>query len=158
MQDCVVQLECNIDDMTGEALGYALEQFLLEGALDAWFTPIQMKKNRPAVLLTLLCREEERERFCQSLLAQTSTLGVRWQTITRCIAGRLMDTIVTPYGSVRRKLKLLDDKIVSIKPEYEDCARLAQEQHLPLQVIIDAARAVPACWPGSGEGEPNERL
>lgn len=156
MQDSVVRLECNIDDMTGEALGYALEQLLQEGALDAWFTPIQMKKNRPAVLLTLLCREGEGERFCQSLLAQTSTLGVRWQTLTRCIAGRANDTVATPYGRVRRKLKLLGDKIISIKPEYEDCARLAQEQHLPLQVIIDTARAVPVSWPGSGEGELDE--
>jgi pyridinium-3,5-bisthiocarboxylic acid mononucleotide nickel chelatase len=158
VQDRVVRLECNIDDMTGEALGYALEQLLAEGALDAWFTPIQMKKNRPAVLLTLLCREEECERFCQLLLSQTSTLGVRWQVLTRCIAERAADTIDTPYGSVRRKIKILDGKVVAIKPEYEDCARLAQEQHLPLQVVVDSARSSSVCLPDTNEGDPDERL
>lgn len=142
--------------MTGEALGYALEQLLSEGALDAWFTSIQMKKNRPAVLLTILCREDERERFCQLLLVHTSTLGVRWQSFTRCIAERAVDLVTTPYGSIRRKQKLLDGKVVSIKPEYEDCARLAQEQHLPLQVIIDAARGIPVGLPDSKEGALNE--
>ncbi|MHB1357937.1 MAG: nickel pincer cofactor biosynthesis protein LarC2 [Anaerolineae bacterium] len=156
MQDCVARLECNIDDMTGEALGFALEQVLSAGALDAWFTPIQMKKNRPAVLLTLLCREEERERFCQLLLAQTSTLGVRWHTLIRSITERAADTVTTPYGAVRRKLKMLDGQVVAIKPEYEDCARLAREQLLPLQVITDAARAIAVCLPDSGEGDPNE--
>jgi uncharacterized protein (DUF111 family) len=156
VQDTVVRLECNIDDMTGEALGFILEQLLAEGVLDAWFTSIQMKKNRPAVLLTLLCREEERERFCSWLIEQTTTLGVRWQVLARTIAERAEDNVVTPYGTVRRKLKILDGKVAAIKPEYEDCARLAREQQVLLCLVIDAARALPACWTGTGEGEPSE--
>jgi pyridinium-3,5-bisthiocarboxylic acid mononucleotide nickel chelatase len=156
VQDCVVKLECNIDDMTGEALGFALEHLLAQGALDTWFTPIQMKKNRPAVLLSLLCHEDERERFCRLLLEQTSTLGVRWQTMTRCIAERAADAVNTPFGVVRRKLKLLEGRVTSIKPEFEDCARLADEWQVPLQTVIDMARAVPASLPDPGKGELHE--
>ncbi|MHB9034068.1 MAG: nickel pincer cofactor biosynthesis protein LarC2 [Anaerolineae bacterium] len=136
----VVQIECNLDDMTGEALGYVLERLLAVGALDAWFTPIQMKKNRPAVMLSILCREYERERYCELLLQETTTLGVRWHLTERYIAERTTDTVTTIYGDVRRKLKMRYGQVISIKPEYDDCARLAEQAHVPLQTVIDAAR------------------
>ncbi len=138
------QLECNIDDMTGEALGYALERLIAAGALDAWFTPIYMKKNRPAVLLSVLCRESEVERFCSLLLQETSTLGVRWHLTERSVAERSTDIVKTPYGEVRRKIKLQDGQVISIKPEYDDCARLASAAQVPLQAVIDAARLAAA--------------
>ncbi|MCE5260111.1 MAG: LarC family nickel insertion protein [Chloroflexi bacterium] len=147
----VVQIECNIDDMTGEALGYALEQIIAAGALDAWFTPIQMKKNRPAVLLAVLCREFERERYCEMLLRETTTLGVRWHTVERYIAQRSFDTVTTPYGEVQRKLKLQYGRVIAIKPEYDDCARLAEQAQVPLQTVTDAARAMPVEKPQADE-------
>jgi len=138
-QDTVALVECNLDDMTGEALGFALERLLAAGALEAWFTPVYMKKNRPGVVLTVLCRPAERPLFCDLLLRETTTLGVRWQIIQRRIAERRMDQVVTPWGAVRRKLKIVAGEVVSIKPEYEDCARLAREHHLPLETVIEAA-------------------
>jgi len=144
-----VQMECNIDDMTGEALGYALEQVIAAGALDAWFTPIYMKKNRPAVLFSVLCREFEVERFSSLLLRETSTLGVRWFVTERCVAERSTDVVSTPYGEVRRKIKLQYGRVVSAKPEYDDCARLAEAAQVPLQVVIDSARLAGAAIPPS---------
>jgi len=139
----VAQLECNIDDMTAEALGYVLEQLLAHGALDAWFTPITMKKGRPATLLSLLCRVGDVDEYCDWLLRETSTLGVRWHLCDRRIAQRTSDQVETPWGPVRRKLKLLDDVVISAKPEYDDCARIAHEHRIPIQQVIDAARRTP---------------
>jgi uncharacterized protein (DUF111 family) len=139
LEETVVLLECNLDDMTGEALGYALEQLLAQGALDAWFTPIVMKKGRPATLLSVLCHPEDAPRLRQYLLRETTTLGVRWLDYQREIAQREVDQVDTPWGPVRRKIKLLEGGERRIKPEYEDCARLARENGIPLQQVIDAA-------------------
>jgi pyridinium-3,5-bisthiocarboxylic acid mononucleotide nickel chelatase len=137
--DEVLVLECNLDDMTGEALSYALEQALAAGALDAWFTPIQMKKNRPGVILSVLCRPADAPGLRDLLLRETTTLGVRWQAFQRQVAERRTDQVSTPWGLVRRKLKLLAGRVVSIKPEFDDCARLAREHDVPLQEVVAAA-------------------
>lgn len=139
----VVLLECNLDDMTGEVLAYALERILAAGALDAWFAPITMKKGRPAVLLSAICRPDDAPALRQLILRETTTLGVRWRVMEREVAERDVDCVQTPWGPVRRKLKLLDGRIVGIKPEYEDCARLAREHNVPLQDVIDLARRLP---------------
>jgi hypothetical protein len=135
----VVQLECNLDDMTGEELGFVLEQLLAAGALDAWFTPIYMKKSRPAVLLGALCRPEHGEALRDLLLKETTTLGVRWQTMERQIAERRHQAVETPWGVVRCKIKIVQGAEVSVKPEYEDCARLARENGLSLRQVTEAA-------------------
>lgn len=142
--DEVALLECNLDDMTGEALAYALERLLDGGALDAWFTPIIMKKGRPAVVLSVLCRPGDAPALRQLVLRETTTLGVRWRLMEREIAERSTDRVDTPWGPVRRKLKHLAGRIVSVKPEFEDCARLAREHGVPLQDVLDRARDVPA--------------
>lgn len=139
-EDQVVLLECNLDDMTGEELGYTLDLFLERGALDAWFVPIYMKKNRPAVLLSVLCRPEEASALCQLLLTETSTLGVRWRPMNRQVADRETRTVETPWGMVRCKFKLLDGHIISSKPEHDDCARLAREHGVSLREIELAAQ------------------
>ena len=139
----VALLECNLDDMTGEALAYALERLLEAGALDAWFTPIIMKKGRPAVTLSVLCRTQDAPMLRCLILRETSTLGVRWRLMQREVAERSTDRVDTPWGPVRRKLKHVGGQVVSVKPEYEDCARLAREFDVPLQDVIDHARAVP---------------
>ena len=105
MEQEIVLLECNIDDMTGEALGYALEQLLAAGALDAWFVPIYMKKNRPAVTLAVLCMPEIAPTLRRLLLRETRTLGVRWRTMHREAADRRAVTVETPWGAVGCKLR-----------------------------------------------------
>jgi uncharacterized protein (DUF111 family) len=140
MDQQVTLLECNLDDMTGEALGYALEQLLSAGALDAWFTPIYMKKNRPGVILSILCLPDEAQAFCGLLLRETQTLGVRWHVLHRQVAERRMATVSTAWGDVRCKLKVLDGRVVDAKPEYEDCAALARRHVRPLQEMVRAAQ------------------
>ena len=145
--DRVVLLECNLDDMTGEELGFALERILGEGALDAWFTPIYMKKNRPATILSVLCRPEEAATLRRLLLRETTTLGVRWRAMERMVAGRNVIQVKTAWGNVRCKLKVLDGEVVRVKPEFDDCARLAREHQVPLSSIIEAAQRAAASRP-----------
>ena len=140
LQDDVLLLECNLDDMTGEELGFALERMFDAGALDAWFTPIYMKKNRPGVILSVLCRPEDGGRLRERLLRETTTLGVRWRPMQRQIAERRSISVETPWGTVRCKCKLLGDRLVSIKPEHEDCAEIARSQDLPIMEVTLAAR------------------
>ncbi len=140
MRDAVALLECNLDDMTGEELAYALERLLAAGALDAWFTPIVMKKGRPAVTLSVLCRPEEADRLSAALLRETTTLGVRRHSLERTIAERRTVEVTTPLGTVRCKLKLVGGTVVSAKPEYDDCAALARQHGLPLRQVTEMVR------------------
>jgi uncharacterized protein (TIGR00299 family) protein len=138
-RDEVILLECNLDDTTGEVLGYAMEQCLAEGALDVWFTGIQMKKNRPGVKLSLLATPDLIPSLSQLLLRETSTLGVRYVPWQRYKAGRRIRVIKTPWGSVRVKEKILGGQVITRSPEYEDCAHLAREANVPLAEVYEAA-------------------
>lgn len=140
----VILLECNLDDMTGEALGYALERILVAGALDVWYTPIYAKKNRPAVLLSVLCRVDDQDRMTAMVLTETSSLGVRRRKIDRIICARESITVDTPWGPVSCKVKKLGGRVLNVKPEYEDCARLASEYDLSLEQVTERARS--AAW------------
>ena len=135
--DVITLLECNLDDTTGEALGYTMESLLEAGALDVWFTPIQMKKNRPGVMLSVQCRPQDSTAVQRIILQETTTLGVRVQQVRRATAGRRVDEVATPWGVVRTKVKLLDGKPVAVSPEYEDCARLALEARVPLWQVME---------------------
>jgi uncharacterized protein (DUF111 family) len=137
----VVLLACNIDDMTGEELGHALELLLRAGALDAWHTPIVMKKSRPAVVFSVLSRVEDAARLREMLLIHTATLGVRWQELERVACERRLVTVATPWGPIRCKLKLLHGRVLAAKAEYEDCAQAAERGDAPLrQVAREAER------------------
>lgn len=138
--DQVVELACNLDDATGQVLGYTMDRLLSEGALDVWFTPIQMKKNRPATLLSVLARPEDADRLALVLLRETPTLGVRSRALTRTKAGREVRLFDTPWGPVPVKLKMLDGEVVAGTPEYDACARLAAEAGVPIAAVMDAAR------------------
>jgi len=141
-EDQVVLLQCNIDDMTGEALGFALDLLLSQGALDAWFTPIYMKKNRPATMLSVLCRPADCDRMSDLMLVHTTTLGVRIGAVDRRVAERRFVEVDTSFGPVQCKVKVVSGHVVSVKPEYEDCARLADSQHVSLdRVRTSAVRA-----------------
>ena len=140
--DWVSVLECNIDNMTGELLGDLMERLLTSGALDVSYQPLQMKKNRPAVMVTVICQLVESERLARLILAETSTLGVRVQQMQRRKAQRSQGQIITPLGPLQIKLKRLGARVISASPEYEDCRRLARAQQVPLEEVYELARQV----------------
>lgn len=141
-QDEVVLVECNLDDVTGEELGHVLERCLQAGALDVWFTAIQMKKSRPGVKVSVLATPDLLPALSELLLRHTPTLGVRHTIWQRHKATRRIVSIDTPWGEVRLKEKILGGHVVARSPEYEDCARLAREADIPLaEVYRFAARS-----------------
>ena len=135
----VAELRCNLDDVTGEVVAYTIEQLLAAGALDAWAAPLTMKKGRPGVQLGCLARLEDTEKFTTLLLRETPTLGVRWQTMERRIAGRDHVIVATPWGDVRVKRKLLDGEVAGASPEYADCAAIARAHGVSLTAVYTAA-------------------
>jgi uncharacterized protein (TIGR00299 family) protein len=141
----VVEIECNIDDMTGEALGFAQNLLLEEGALDVTFTAIQMKKNRPGVKLSLLCREGEEDRFAALLLRHTSTRGLRWQTLKRAVMDFEEGVVETPLGPLREK-RSIGYGAEKSKIEFDDLAALAKKTGLSLyelQRALERGKADP---------------
>lgn len=138
--DWVTVIETNIDTMTGEALGGLMERLLTAGALDVTYTPLYMKKNRPAVKLTLICRVEDGDALAQLLLTESNTLGARMQHMQRRKAQRVQQTIETPFGKMQVKVKLLGGRAISAAPEYEECRRIASERSLPLEEVYEVAR------------------
>ena len=127
----VVELACNLDDMTPEDIAFALERLLAGGALDAFTTPIGMKKSRPGVLLRCLCREEDREVMVRLLFQHTTTLGVRAAVLERYTLARREEIAATPYGDVRVKVSS-GFGVTRRKPEYDDLARIARETGQPI--------------------------
>ena len=127
-EDAVVELRCNLDDMTGEEIGFATEQLLKAGALDVFTTPIGMKKNRPGVLLTVLCNPKHRETMVRELFRCTTTLGIREESCRRYTLARRTETTETPCGPLRRKIAS-GYGVERQKPEYEDLARIARQNH-----------------------------
>jgi len=132
--DTVLELSCNLDDMTGEAVGFAMEQLLEAGALDVFTTAIGMKKNRPGILLTVLCHPEEKERFLMLMFRHTTTLGIREKVLCRYVLSRRTETVPTPYGPVRKKVGE-GYGTSHWKYEYEDLARIAREHQLSLEEL-----------------------
>jgi uncharacterized protein (DUF111 family) len=125
-----------LDDATPQLLGYVMERALEMGALDAFFTPVQMKKNRPGVLMTLLAPPDRADALMNLLLIETPTLGVRYGLLNRRCLQREVYPIETPYGTVRVKVARDGERILHLAPEYEDCVRLAQQHGLPLQQVL----------------------
>ena len=132
--DRVLELRCNLDDMTGEELGFAQEQLMEAGALDVFTTAIGMKKGRPGILLTLLCREADREKMVQCLFRHTTTLGIRETLCQRHTLTRRTEQVQTPWGPVRRKVST-GEGVHREKYEYEDLARLAKEHGVSLREV-----------------------
>ena len=137
--DTVAVLETNLDDINAELLGNFLEKALAAGALDVFHTPIQMKKNRPGVLLTILCAEAEADKFSELLLRHTSAFGVRRHMAERRKLRREFTAVRTPHGEVTVKIGRLDGRIVQAAPEYDSCRKLADQTGVPLKDIYEAA-------------------
>lgn len=132
--DSIVELRCNLDDMTAEDIGFAMEQLLRAGAPEVFTTPIGMKKNRPGTMLTVLCRADQREEMVHLLLRHTSTLGIRESVCRRFTLTRREETVDTPYGKVRCKISE-GYGVCRRKPEYDDLSAIAEAQQLPLSEI-----------------------
>src|SRR5260221_3419441 len=132
-------LEANLDDMNPQIYGYFLEKALAAGALDVFSTPVQMKKNRPGMLVTVLCKPEDEPMFHDMFFAETTTLGVRTYTAERRVLARHWETVHTNFGEVRIKVARLNGHIRQASPEFEDCRKLAEAQNVPLQRVMDEA-------------------
>jgi uncharacterized protein (TIGR00299 family) protein len=136
-----VQLETNIDDMNPQLYAAVSDKLFAAGAKDVWFTPIHMKKNRPAILLSALAPISHEAPLANLILEQTTTLGVRVHAAHRHEAHREFITLQTPHGPIRAKIKFLNDKPASISPEFDDITSLAKSLNLPAKQILDAATA-----------------
>ena len=137
--DEVWQLEANVDDSTPEVIAYAIDKLLAAGAVDAWITPIIMKKGRPAFLLSALCTEANKTAVEDVVFAETSSIGVRWQQVRRTVADRSMVAVQTEWGTVGVKVAERDGQVTNVAPEFGDCRHLAEQSGAPLKKIYQAA-------------------
>ena len=132
-------LEANLDDMSPQVFGYVMERAFAQGALDVFGTAVQMKKNRPGMLLTVLCRPEDAQQLTRLIFAETTSLGVRMRQEARATLTRRHVSVQTKWGDVRMKLANLNGSISNYAPEYEDCRRIAEQQQIPLKAVMQEA-------------------
>jgi uncharacterized protein (TIGR00299 family) protein len=138
-QETISVLEANLDDLNPQVFGYVLDRLLAEGALDVFSMPVQMKKNRPGTLLTILCKPEDSARLTKIVFTETTTLGVRQRQEQRSTLTRRWVPVATPWGEVRMKIASLNGTVTNYAPEYEDCRRIAAEKHVPLKTVMQEA-------------------
>jgi uncharacterized protein (TIGR00299 family) protein len=134
-------IETNIDDMSPQLLGHVMDRAFELGALDCYFTPVQMKKNRPGVLLSVLCARDHKEPLTNLLFTETTTLGVRSYEVVRRALRRSVRQVETQYGPVGVKVAHLNGHVVNEMPEFEDVRAAAMKASVPLKVVADAVRA-----------------
>ena len=132
-------IESNIDDMPPEFLGYLMDRIFKAGALDLFFTPIQMKKNRPATKISVLAKHEELDSIAEIILTETTTFGLRYYEVERKKLLRSIVTVDTKFGVINVKQGYLGEKIIKAIPEYEDCKRLAQKHNVPISQVYEEA-------------------
>jgi len=140
--ETVSVLEANLDDLNPQVFGYVMDRLLEEGSLDVFGMPVQMKKNRPGTLLTVLCKPEDAEKLAQLIFSETTTLGVRRREESRQTLARRWESVRIEWGEVRIKIASMNGTVTNYAPEYEDCRRIAAEHHVPLKTVMqEAARA-----------------
>jgi len=137
--ETVTVLEANLDDLNPQVFGYMMDRLLGEGALDAFGMPVQMKKNRPGMLLTVLCKPEEASKLTELIFTETTTLGVRRRNEIRQTLARRWEQVHTQWGDVRIKIASMNGTVTNYAPEYEDCRRIAEEHHVPLKTVMSHA-------------------
>lgn len=135
----IAVIEANLDDMNPQIYGYFSEKALAAGALDVYTTPVQMKKNRPGILLTVLCKPQDMNVLMSLIFAETTTFGARTYRAQRRVLPREFVSVTTDFGDVRIKISRVNGRILHVAPEYEDCRKLAVEKNVPLQRIISEA-------------------
>lgn len=134
----MLKIEVNLDDISGEWLGYVMDLLFEAGANDVFYTPVYMKKNRPGVLLQLLCSQQKLEKIKEILWRETTTLGIRYHPLTVHRAERKYTIVDTEWGSVTVKQGLRNGEVFQQSPEYEDCKKIAEEHDIPLQKVYEA--------------------
>ncbi|SHH38860.1 hypothetical protein SAMN02744040_01793 [Tepidibacter thalassicus DSM 15285] len=133
----VYEINANIDDMNSEIYSYIYEQILKMGALDVYTQSIYMKKNRPAVKLSVICEEEKLDEIVEFILKETTTLGIRYSKFSRKTLDRKMVKIKTKYGNISIKFAYYKSKILKYSPEYEECKVIAENFNIPLKVVYE---------------------
>ena len=142
----VVELAVNLDDTTGQLLGDAQEQLLAAGALDVWTIAIGMKKQRPGVMLCVLCDAKKQDQTARLMLELTGSFGVRMREWGRVVLDRRHETVTTRFGEVRVKVGSLAGKIIVARPEYEDVKKIAISAGVTVREAMDAASAAAEAW------------
>ncbi len=137
--ETITVLQANLDDLNPQVFGYVIDRLLEEGALDVFGVPVQMKKNRPGMLLTVLCKPEDANKLTQLIFTETTTLGVRRRDEMRQTLARRWESVSTPWGDVRIKIASMNGTVTNYAPEYEDCRRIAAEHHVPLKEVMGGA-------------------
>ena len=137
--ETVSVLEANLDDLNPQVFGYVMDRLLEERALDAFGIPVQMKKNRPGMLLTVLCKPQDADRLMHLIFTETTTLGVRCRNEQRQALSRRWVSVSTPWGDVRMKIASMNGTVTNYAPEYEDCRQIAATQHVPLKIVMQEA-------------------
>jgi len=133
-------IETNIDDLSPQIVGHVMDRVFELGALDCYFTPVQMKKNRPGVLLSILCGKSEKEAVMRLVFTETTTLGVRSYEVERRALERTIVSVETQYGPIDVKVAHLNGQVVNEMPEFEQCRRAAKDADVPLKVVEEAVR------------------
>jgi pyridinium-3,5-bisthiocarboxylic acid mononucleotide nickel chelatase len=139
-EERLIMLETNIDDMTAQRFGYLMERVMEMGALDCFFTPVQMKKNRPGVLVSILCRPEDNRKLCELLFSETTTLGVRESEVRRRSLERSMVRVETRYGPIDVKVAHRNGQVMNEMPEYEQCLAAARAAGVSLNIVEEEVR------------------
>ena len=137
--DRVVKIECEIDDMNPQLFGPLMDGLLSAGAVDAFYTPVQMKKGRPGTLVTVIAAPSKRQALVDVLFRESTTIGVRYEEMARACLDRAVETVTTPYGAVRFKIARQDGRELNAAPEFDDCARLAAEHGVSIKAVQAAA-------------------
>lgn len=139
--DKVTRLETNLDDSSPEILGATMDKLFAAGALDVWFTPIHMKKNRPGTLLSVLCEPAKTEALAGIIFRETTAFGLRVEEITRLKLDRRFEKVTTEFGEVTVKLGLKGSTVVQVSPEFESCRAVSESSGAALRTIYEAAIA-----------------
>ena len=137
--DTVTRLETNLDDCPPELLGAAMQRLLDAGALDVWFTPIQMKKQRPAVMLSVLCEEEKVGPLADIVFEGTTAFGLRVEKIVRLKLARRIENVRTEFGEVAVKIGSRGDEVLQVAPEFESCRAIAEQTGVSLRLVYEEA-------------------
>lgn len=139
--EMVAVIETGIDDMNPQIYDYLMAKMLKMGALDVLLKPVQMKKNRPAILMTVICAVEAVGKFADIIMRETTTIGLRWRLENRIKAKRKILEVQTPYGIIRCKVAAATENIINVSPEYDDCKRAAADNNIPLKEVMEKARS-----------------
>jgi len=138
--DVVMRLETNLDDLSPEITGAVMDRLFAAGALEVYFTPVHMKKNRPGVQMTALCEEERVEALTDIIFTETSAFGLRMEKIARLKLPRIFVTVNTPFGDITVKLGMKDGRVIQAAPEFESCRAASEKSGRPLRAIYEAAQ------------------